>query len=240
MYHWQTKHWPTFEFDEALVRSSIDTYSKKAYSIEGALSQLSSSDHDAAFVHLLVEEALSTSAIEGEKLNREEVRSSVAKFLGLQEPERGGYFPKEQGIAAMLIDVRNNIQSPMSKELLCQWHNLLLHGCEDYYLHPIIKGNYRNSPIDVIREDLYGDTEIVYIAPGTNRNEVELEMDSLIQWYNTTTFKGQLKQQLLIYGLSPFILFKMVMVVLVEHLLSMRFFKILQDRHYLVCLPRLI
>jgi hypothetical protein len=59
--------------------------------------------HNDAYVHLLVEEALSTSAIDGEKLNREEVRSSVARFLGLKEPERGGYFPKEKGIAAMLV-----------------------------------------------------------------------------------------------------------------------------------------
>ena len=69
MYHWESKNWPLFEYDTSRVAASISEYSKKAYSIEGALSQLSSSDHDAAYVHLLVEEALSTSAIEGEKLN---------------------------------------------------------------------------------------------------------------------------------------------------------------------------
>lgn len=193
MYHWESKDWPNFAFDISLVAKSIDEYSKKAYSIQGALSQLSSSDHDAAFIHLLVEEALSTSAIEGEKLNREGVRSSIARFLGLQEPEHGSHFPKEKGIAAMLIDVRKSIKTAMSKELLCHWHSLLLHGCEDYYVHPIIKGDYRNSTIDVIREDLYGDVEIVYKAPGSNRDDVQAQMDTFIRWYNSTGYTGPIK-----------------------------------------------
>lgn len=193
MFHWESKDWPNFTFDASLVVKSIAEYSNKAYGIEGALSQLPSSDHNAAFVHLLVEEALSTSAIEGEKLNREEVRSSIAKFLGLQAIEHGGHFPKEKGIAAMLIDVRKSIKTAMSKELLCHWHSLLLHGSEDYYIQPIIKGDYRNSSIEVIREDLYGEIEIIYKAPGANRDEVQSQMDSFIQWYNSTDYAGPIK-----------------------------------------------
>lgn len=193
MYHWESKYWPNFTFDVSLVAKSIGEYSKKAYGIEGALSQLPSSDHDAAFMHLLVEEAISTSAIEGEKLNREEVRSSIAKFLGLQAPEHGGHFPKEKGIAAMLIDVRKSIKTAMSKELLCHWHLLLLHGSEDYYIQPMIKGDYRNSSIEIIREDLYGEIEIIYKAPGANRDEVQSQMDSFIQWYNSTDYAGPIK-----------------------------------------------
>lgn len=184
MYHWEGKGWPLFKYDASRVTASLNEYSKKAYSVEGAISQLSLTDHNDAYVHLLVEEALSTSAIEGEKLNREEVRSSVARFLGLKEPERGGYFPKEKGIAAMLVDVRKSVSMPMSKSLLCHWHDLLLHGCEDYYVHSIIKGDYRNSAIDVVREDLYGDTETIYKAPADNRGEVEHEMNAFFQWYN--------------------------------------------------------
>lgn len=193
MYHWQQKNWPQFEYDVTRFEASVSEYSKKAYSIEGALSQIPSNDHNDAFVHLLVEEALSTSAIEGEKLNREEVRSSIARFLGLKEKERSGYFPKEKGIAAMLVDVRKSIKSAMSKTLLCHWHTLLLHGSEDYYVNPITKGDYRDSPIDVIREDLYGDSEIIYKAPGNNRTQVEHEMDAFIQWYNSVNCSGPIK-----------------------------------------------
>lgn len=193
MYHWQSKNWPLFEYDTSLFSDSVSSYSKKAYSIEGALSQLSTADHDNAFVHLLVEEALSTSAIEGEKLNREEVRSSVAKFLGLKEPERGGFFPKEKGVAAMLVDVRKSIKTAMSKELLCHWHTLLLHGSEAYYVNAITKGDYRNSSIDVIKEDLYGDTEVIYKAPGENFQDVEHEMNAFFQWYNSTVCSGPIK-----------------------------------------------
>lgn len=193
MYHWQQKNWPQFDYDSSRFEEEVSEYSKKAYGIEGALSQIPSNDHNDAFVHLLVEEALSTSAIEGEKLNREEVRSSVARFLGLKEPEHGGYFPKEKGIAAMLVDVRKSIKNAMSKALLCHWHTLLLHGGEDYYVNPITRGDYRDSPIDVIREDLYGDSEIVYKAPGNNRYEVEHEMDAFVQWYNSANCSGPIK-----------------------------------------------
>jgi len=193
MYHWESQNWPNFGFDAAIIADRINEYAKKAYSIEGALSQLSTTDHDAAFVHLLVEEALSTSAIEGEKLNRDEVRSSVARFLGLQAPEQSGHFPKEDGIAAMLIDVRKSINTPMSKALLCHWQSLLLHGSEDYYVHPITKGDYRHSAIDIIKENLYGDVEVIYKAPGTNRNDVTAEMDAFIQWYNHTSQTGPVK-----------------------------------------------
>ena len=193
MYHRQHKNWPQFEYDVTRFEASVSEYLKKAYSTEGALSQIPSNDHNDAFVHLLVEEALSTSAIEGEKLNREEVRSSVARFLGLKEPERGGYFPKEKGIAAMLVDVRKSIKSAMSKTLLCHWHTLLLHGSEDYYVNPITKGDYRDSPIDVIREDLYGDSEIIYKSPGNSRIEVEQEMDAFIHWYNSANCSGPIK-----------------------------------------------
>jgi len=193
MYHWKSKNWPKFEYDASLVKDKVNDYTNKAYSIEGAVSQLPATDHDDAFVHLLVEEALNTSAIEGEKLNREEVRSSVARFLGLKEPERKGFFPKEKGIAAMLVDVRKSIKMPMSKTLLCHWHTLLLHGSEDYYMRPITKGDYRDSPIDVIREDLYGDTEIIYKAPGENRYDVESEMNMFVQWYNESDCSGPVK-----------------------------------------------
>ncbi|NQZ24658.1 MAG: Fic family protein [Colwellia sp.] len=194
MYHWEGKYWPLFKYDVSRVTATLNEYSKKAYSVEGSMSQLSSTDHDDAYVYLLVEEALSTSAIEGEKLNREEVRSSVARFLGLKEPERGGYFPKEKGIAAMLIDVRKSVSIPMSKSLLCHWHGLLLHGSEDYYVHSIIKGDYRYSSIGVVREDLYGETETIYKAPGESRDKVELEMNAFFQWYNddTITCEGSL------------------------------------------------
>lgn len=184
MYHWQSHQWPKFEFDTTNLIGSLNEYSKRAYRIEGAMLSMAASDRSDAFIHTLVEEAISTSAIEGERLNRAEVRSSIAKAVGLKEPERKGYFPKENGIGAMLVDVRNNIANPLSKGLLCHWHKLLLHGSEDYYVRPVVKGEYRDKSIDVIREDLYGDTEVIYEAPGNDLAQVNEQMEAFIDWYN--------------------------------------------------------
>ena len=56
MYHWQQKNWPKFEYDVTRFEASVSEYSKKAYSIEGALSQIPTNDHNDAFVHLHLRE----------------------------------------------------------------------------------------------------------------------------------------------------------------------------------------
>jgi len=82
---------------------------------------------------LIVEEAISTSKIEGENLNREEVRSSVARYLDLELSQPKGIFHKENGVASLLIDVRNNFTNKWPKEIVCSWHKLLLTSQEGYY-----------------------------------------------------------------------------------------------------------
>ena len=133
----------------------------------------------------MVEEAINSSQIEGENLSREEIRSSVARFLGLKFKPSSAHSLKEEGIAALLISVRESLKQHLSKDKLCYWHKLLLQE-DDTQKKPILKGDYRNETVDVIKDDLYGNVEVIFKAPGASIEEVTHEMDQFFTWYNAT------------------------------------------------------
>ncbi|MFT4927584.1 MAG: Fic family protein [Phenylobacterium sp.] len=186
-YNWQLPDWPNFSYETEGLAKIINDYNKCAYGFQGKLEQISEEDQAEAYINLMVEEAIGTSAIEGENLNRAEIRSSVARFLGINLTQQTGYFPKEDGIAALLISVRESFKQPISKDKLCYWHKQLLHGCEDYYRVPITKGDYRDKHIEIIKEGPFGEQDVIFEGPGDTKQQVSIEMDKFITWYNATS-----------------------------------------------------
>jgi len=183
-YNWQHKNWPEFIYNSSDFDHLVMQFQNKAYSLQGRLEQLNIESQQEAHILLMVEEAINSSEIEGENLNREEVRSSVARFLGLKIKKSTTPSLKEEGIAALLINVRESLNQHLSKEKLCYWHKLLLQ--EDNSRKLILKGDYRDGTVDVIKDDLYGNVDVIFKAPGISREEVTLEMDKFFSWYNTT------------------------------------------------------
>jgi Fic family protein len=184
-YNWQHQDWPEFIYNPSDYDNVVMQFQKKAYSLQGRLEQLNIESQQEAHILLMVEEAINSSEIEGENLNREEIRSSVARFLGLKIETSTAPSLKEEGIAALLIDVRESLNQHLSKEKLCYWHKLLLQE-DDNPRKPVLKGDYRNETVDIIKDDLYGNVEIIFKAPGTSREEVTHEMDHFFDWYNAT------------------------------------------------------
>ena len=80
-YNWQHPNWPIFTFQSDGLNKIIDEYTKISSNLQGQVSQLDQNNKSEAYIYLMVEEAISTSEIEGESLNREEVRSSVNTSL---------------------------------------------------------------------------------------------------------------------------------------------------------------
>jgi Fic family protein len=76
-------------------------------------------------IELLSEEAMRTSAIEGEVLDRSSVQSSLRCQFGLTAdgaPPR----PREQGVAEMMVDAYTTYAAPLAQDTLCRWHGMLL------------------------------------------------------------------------------------------------------------------
>jgi Fic family protein len=184
-YNWQHPNWPKFIYNPSDFDQVVRLFQKKAYSLQGRLEQLNIESRQEAYILLMVEEAINSSQIEGEDLNREEVRSSVARFLGLKSTPSSVHSLKEQGIAALLISVRESLKQPLSKEKLCYWHKLLLQD-DGSPNKPVLKGDYRDQTVDVIKDDLYGNVEIIFKAPGTSRENVSQEMEQFFTWYNAS------------------------------------------------------
>ena len=69
----------------------------------------------------MTSEAIKTSAIEGETLDRNSVRSSIKAHLGLASPDTASRDAKADGVATLMTDVRQQWRQPLSDELLCSW-----------------------------------------------------------------------------------------------------------------------
>lgn len=181
-YNWQHPDWPHFTYQSDGLGKVINEYIKISSNLQGQVSQLDQNNKSEAYIYLMVEEAINTSEIEGENLNREEVRSSVARYLDLDLSQPKGIFHKENGIASLLVDVRSNFTNNLSKKMICDWHKLLLTGQEEYCLKRDIKvGEYRDGPVDIVSG--HGEYEEV-VFEGPPGETVETEMAAFIKWYN--------------------------------------------------------
>ena len=87
----------------------------------GTVKHLGEDEHNQLFVEVMSGEALTTSEIEGEILNRASVQSSIQRQLGLAADKRR-ITPAEQGIAEMMVDLYRSSAEPVSNEMLFRWH----------------------------------------------------------------------------------------------------------------------
>ena len=143
----------------------------------GSVRHLSEDEHNQLFVDVMSGEALTTSEIEGEILNRASVQSSIQRQLGLAADKRRAT-PAEQGIAEMMVDLFRSSAEPLSNEMLYRWHQMVAAGRKD--LMDI--GRYRtgNEPMQVISGRI-GAQKVHFEAPPSKR--VPSEMKRFIAWF---------------------------------------------------------
>jgi Fic family protein len=145
--------------------------------------------HDAltAQLDLMVDEAINTSLIEGENLNPASVRSSLQNYLNLTPTPINVADVKAEGLAALIVDVRKNFNKPLSKELLFNWHQMVLVGFEDSILNSdLTVGQWRNSPEPMqIVSGPIGYERVHYQAPDSK--DLDQLMASFLDWFNNSS-----------------------------------------------------
>jgi len=144
-------------------------------------------------VETLVEEAVTTSAIEGEQLPRDAVRSSVARRLGLDyaglpTPQRN-----VDGVVEMLLDATARYSQPLTAERIKGWQAALFPtGYSGIY--SIVVGDWRNDlePMQVVSGPI-GNEHVHYEAPPASR--VPAEMDRFLAWWSSesTSLAGMVR-----------------------------------------------
>ena len=184
-YNWQHPDWPNFSYESAQTHEFVYQYVQKAGRLAGGITQLKGTVQYDAYVDLMVSEAIYTSQIEGERLNHEDVRSSIKNFLGLNPQPVRVSNARAEGMAALMVDVRKTFTAPLTKEVLFHWHQLVFPVQESLISKPVLVGQWRTSqePMQIVSGPI-GYEKIHYEAPPAHI--VGQEMTRFFNWYNQT------------------------------------------------------
>ncbi|MBY6059623.1 Fic family protein [Leisingera daeponensis] len=179
-WNWKMPGWPGFQYDASALEPLERHFLLSSGEILGAVHHVSHSEREQLRIELLSDEAMQTSAIEGEILDRLSVQSSLRRHLGLA-PDSYPAKPREQGVAEMMVDVYSSFAGPLSHETLFRWHHMLL--SHDRRLEAI--GGYRRhaEAMQIVSGRLDRPT-VHFEAPPSG--QVLHEMERYVGWFNTT------------------------------------------------------
>jgi len=184
-WNWQQPNWPNFRYDTRALKALEDQFLQQTGVLIGTLTHINEEDKNTFTVDLLGDEAFKTSEIEGEFLNRDSLRSSIRRNLGLSSD--GKKIPQaEQGIADMMIDLLRNFNRPVSNTTLFAWHKMLMFDRR----HVFVIGNYRThqEAMQVVSGH-YGKLKVHFEAPPSEN--VKQEMKRFIQWFKDSLPSGK-------------------------------------------------
>lgn len=179
-WNWEQPEWPHFTWNQSRLALAEKEFLVGSGTFVGAIKHLDDEDRNQLTVEAMSTEALTTSEIEGEILNRASVQSSIQRQLGLPTDNRK-VGPAEHGISEMMINLYKTFAVPLTQDRLFEWHRMLTSGRTD--LSDI--GRYRTSsePMQVISGPV-GSPKIHFEAPPAGK--VPAEMDRFIEWFNST------------------------------------------------------
>ncbi|QPJ64288.1 MAG: Fic family protein [Candidatus Nitrohelix vancouverensis] len=183
-YNWQLSDWPHFIYDLSGIEDVLFAFVERVGRVGGLLEGLPEADRDEAMIDIMVAEAIKTSEIEGEFLSRQDVMSSIRNNLGLGNALQS-HDKRAQGIAELMIDVRNTFEEKLSKGKLFSWHSMVLKGSDK-----VKAGRWRThkEAMQVISGPV-GREKIHFEAPPSQI--VPIEMFAFIKWFNDTAPGGK-------------------------------------------------
>ena len=183
MYIWELPDWPHFGWDaHRLAEPLANAHFKEGFFLS-KMGRLGLAERYTAEVEALTEEAIKTSEIEGEHLNYESVRSSVARRLGVPNAALGPEDRRVEGIVEMTLDATKNFNTPLTRQRLFGWHAALFPTGYSR-LRRINTGAWRDDadgPMEV-KSGPFGHEKVHFQAPPAER--LEAEMDAFLTWFN--------------------------------------------------------
>ncbi len=184
MWNWQRPGWPNFLYDSKVLDALEQQFLRQSGEFVGACKHIGSDDQETLKIELISEEAVKTSEIEGEILDRESVQSSLRHHFGLGA-EALAVKPAERGIAEMMIDLYRHFATPLADNTMFDWHAKLLAGDREIE----VVGGYRThaDAMQVVSGPIHKPT-VHFEAPPSAR--VPHEMKRFIAWFNDTSPGG--------------------------------------------------
>jgi Fic family protein len=184
-WNWEKPDWPNFTYDSRTLEPLEKRFLLQSGEFIGAFKHIGADDQDTLKIELISDEAVKTSEIEGEILNRDSVQSSLRHQLGLGA-ERPGITPAERGIAKMMVDLYRSFAGPLTDKTVFDWHRMLLSGNRSIQ----VIGGYRTGAgaMQVVSGPIHKPT-VHFEAPPSNR--VPDEMKQFVTWFNDTAPGGK-------------------------------------------------
>lgn len=195
MYIHERADWPHFRFDESELMRRLAPLRHRQGRLIGQLEAIGFELHDQALLGTLTEDSVRSSEIEGEYLDADQVRSSIARRLGM---EVAGLVPAErkvEGMVEMMLDATRNYAAPLTEERLCAWHSALFAGGLGGRLR---RGAYRDGSAGAMQvvSGPIGRERVHFEAPDASR--LEREMAHLLEF----CARGSLADPVLEAGLA--------------------------------------
>lgn len=179
-WNWQQDDWPNFRFDAEGLAPLEARFLRQGGVVIGSVQHLGEDDRGVLTVEIISAEALKTSEIEGEILDRDSLQSSIRRQFGLVTDHRR-VGPAEQGIAELMVDLYRTCDGPLSDAQLFRWHETLMQGRRD------IKdvGRYRThaEPMQIVSGPVHA-PKVHFEAPPSG--QVPGEMAAFCAWFNET------------------------------------------------------
>lgn len=180
MYIHETDSWPIFTWDRTRTDPKLAAINKAIGYLDGILSAIGFDVKERAAVEAYTHDIVASSEIEGLLIDSDQVRSSIARRMGIKITGEVPYGHYVDGIVEMMLDAVQGYDKPLTNDRLFGWHCCLFPGGRSGY-EEINVGKYRVGEMSVISGAL--DREKVhYRAPSPDR--VQKEMDVFLKWFN--------------------------------------------------------
>lgn len=178
------KNWPNFTWDASMLSNKLADIRYRQGRLLGNMERLGFELKREASLLTLTNDVVKSTAIEGEKLNQEEVRSSIARRLGI---DVAGLIPSNRhvdGIVELMLDATQIFSQPLTKERLFGWHAALF-PTRHSGINPITVGGWRKIEAGAMQvvSGAIGNEKVHFEAPSADK--LENEMDTFLEWFES-------------------------------------------------------
>ncbi|HUO00393.1 MAG TPA: Fic family protein [Bradyrhizobium sp.] len=178
----ELKGWPSFRWDHARISARLVDVRHRQGRLIGRMETLGFPLRTEAVLQTLTEDVLKSSEIEGEKLDRDQVRSSIARRLGI---DIGGLTATDrnvEGVVEMMLDATQGYDRPLTSRRLFDWHAALF---------PTGRSGMTKIKVGAWRDDKTGPMQVVSGAIGKERvhyeapaaDQLRYEMKRFLEWF---------------------------------------------------------
>jgi Fic family protein len=185
-FNWMHPKWPNYTYKIDGLEVILTSFRKSVNYARGVIDALPQADLNDVVVEMLTNEAVTTSAIEGEYFKREDVRSSIMRNLGIATTLKQSKDLSAKGIGELMAVVRKTFDTPLTIDMLYKWHKILMLGNR-----AVRVGAFHDGPesMKVISHGHRYEVIIHYEAPPVK--DVLKNMNAFVEYFNDTAPNGK-------------------------------------------------